>query len=105
MQWLCCLPASKVFYIARMNLAIAVGAVLFAAQLAPVPQDEIVFVCNRGGAENICTINSTSLEIRQVSFERETDAFNRGPRWSIRPEEDRVLSSLARRCRCPHNEL
>ena len=65
-----------------MNLAIAVGAVLFAAQLAPVPQDEIVFVCNRGGAENICTINSTSLEIRQVSFERETDAFNRGPRWS-----------------------
>jgi TolB protein len=67
-------------YAARMNLAIV--AVLFAAQLAPATQDEIVFVCNRDGADNICIINSTSLEIRQVTFEKESDALNRGPRWS-----------------------
>lgn len=74
--------SSNMFYTARMNLAIVAGAVLFAVQLAPAAQREIVFVCNRDGADNICTINSTSLETRQVTFEKETDALNRGPRWS-----------------------
>ena len=65
-----------------MNPAIVAGAVLFAVQLAPATQRDIVFVCNRDGADNICTIDSTSLEIRQVTFEKETDALNRGPRRS-----------------------
>ena len=70
------------FYTARMNLTIVAGAMLLASQLALATQDEIVFVCNRDGADNICTINSTSLAIRRVTFEKETDALNRGPRWS-----------------------
>ena len=65
-----------------MLMTVVVGAVLIAAQPSPATQGEIVFVCNRDGADNICAINATSLEIRQVTFEKETDALNWGPRWS-----------------------
>lgn len=65
-----------------MKLAIVAGALLLAAQLAAVPQDEIVFECVRDGAANICVINSTSLEIRQITSEKGSDAFVRGPRNS-----------------------
>jgi TolB protein len=71
-----------------MNLAIVAGALLFAAQLAPATHEEILFVCNREGSDNICIINSTSLEIRQVTFEKEGDVLNRGPRWS--PDRRRI---------------
>jgi TolB protein len=65
-----------------MNPAIVAGAVLIAAQLAAAAQADILFVCNRAGADNICVIGSTSLDTRQVTFEKASDVLNRGPRWS-----------------------
>jgi TolB protein len=69
-------------YTARMKLAVVASAVLFAFQFVPARQGEIVFVCTRNGAGNICTIDSKSLEIRQITLEKETPALNWGPRWS-----------------------
>ena len=73
------------FYTSPMKWPVVAGAALLAAQVA-APRDDIVFVCNRGGADNICVIGASA--IRQLTSETEVEALNRGPRWS--PDRRRI---------------
>lgn len=64
---------------------VAAGAFLITvvgAQPASVQQNQIVFVCNRDGVDNICLTTSSGSEIRQITFGKENSDSKGGPRWS-----------------------
>lgn len=68
-----------------MHLAkscVATGAIVIGIgvlQPAGAEQDDILFVCSRDGADNICVTSSSGSGIRQLTSGHETMG---GPRWS-----------------------
>jgi len=49
---------------------------------ARAQQADIVFACGRGGTNNVCVMNSSGENIRQLTFDTATTVENLTPRWS-----------------------
>jgi Tol biopolymer transport system component len=56
--------------------------ILFAFQPPQAQKDQLVFVCNRGGSDNICVMDASGTEIRQITFEKDAGISKGAPRWA-----------------------
>jgi len=65
--------------------AAAVFAAIVAGHFAAAEQGQIVFVCNRSGADNLCLASSSGAAVRQITTGRDLKG---SPRWS--PDRRRI---------------
>jgi tol-pal system beta propeller repeat protein TolB len=56
--------------------------------MASAQQGDLVFVCGRGGTNNICVMSPSGVDVRQLTFDKDNSTENLGPRWS--PNHQRI---------------